>query len=389
MIIQEMNRKIFIQGCGVVAPGAVESHTMLANNDSPRKKQMPVRRVTEFGVNDVIDQASLRRMDRFTQMAVVASELAMKDAGLSPLPEHADRVGIAFNSCFGPLDSSERYSNKLIVNGGKKAPAGLFPFTALNVFTGIITMRLKALGTNSTMCASSSVSYAVNAIRQWTDDTVLAGGVEELTDSMVRALVPDKVNCDARDKSSPSLAERIPIALSEGAAAVVLTGVPQDDAIPANALAQLHGYGQASNHTHTTPYAISPEIFFDAMQEAIAGSGIAPEQIDLLVCGANSYGNCEQSELAAARALFPEAHRPHAVNPKYQTGETLGAAEAFAVVQASTILNRQDLPTGLKLNRTLWQPDRQSSAIRYALVNVLEYGGVVTSYVLSNIITGN
>lgn len=383
MTIQEVQqqRKLFVTGSGYVVPGYPADQNGPAER-SHELRHVQTRRVDNVGAAELIDAGTLRRMDRFSQMAMVAAELAVRNSNVQVTPENTERTGIIFNSCFGPLDITEQYVSKILKEGSRRAPAGLFPFTALNVFTGLITMRLKLHGTNSTLCGSSAMSYAVNALRQWTDDRVLAGGVEELTDSMVSGF-------NHRLRGETGLGSAGAALLGEAAAVVVIEGQTSAASMPANAQAQVHGFGSACSYQEQSPFAIEPEAILDAMQEALTNSGLYAADIDLFVCAGNAFDELEENELAAARVLFPLDALPEAINPKLQYGEVMGASEVLSIAVASSALQQQQTPKGMRLHGLDWTPTRASSGYRYALVNAIEFGGAITSYVLSRVNAGN
>ena len=344
--------------------------------------------VGEVHADRYIPEGQLRRLDRLCQMAMVASRKGLESARLAIEPKNAERSGIVFNNDFGPLQSTETYISKFIREGVKKAPAGLFPYTVVSVLTGLVTMNAKALGTNSTVSGTSAVCYGLDAIRQGTDEVMLVGGCEEITSSLA-SWFRHMGYFDAWAESATtgcgdvSMAN-FPFVLGEGAAALVLEESTSAQNRGAQPLAEVIDYGCAHPLRSPHPYFIAPEYIEAAMRKALANSGIAREQIRLVVSGANGLQQLNEAEDAALRKVLPGRDLPPAIHVKQSIGETLGAAGVFSVIVAAEALHRRTLPAAFTRHggASLTTSKTVATDAEYALVNCYEFGGNINSIVV-------
>jgi 3-oxoacyl-[acyl-carrier-protein] synthase II len=361
------NGRVVVTGFGAVSRlengspvGDLRSYCRAAASGHATSAAAPEHRtVGEFHPGRVIPENVLRRMNRFTQMAMVATYRALERAQLEITPERAERVGLVFNTCFGPFDSTRSYILKVIRDGAKKASASVFPNTVHNAFTGLITMDLKALGSNSTVSGYNAVCYGLDLIRNGYDDAVIVGGCDELIEPIILAFEEAQMGKgDARR-----------MVLGEGAAVLVLESAEFAAARGATALAEILDYGMSSAPgVGTSAFACDSDALEHAMRQALQRSGLQPADIDAVSTCANGSDGLERAEEGALRSVFGASGGIPLVNMKCAVGETLGAAAPFGSMLGVALLD-----------------ERARETTRHVMVNNVELGGTITSMVMSRV----
>ena len=359
-------KRIVVTGCGFVsaADSADSSADLLelieagaGNGSHPGQP----RRVSALCAERYLTPAALRRTDRFCRMAMVASLRSLEMAGLRNGQPLCERTGVVLNTCFGSMTTTETYMTKVIRGGPKRAPAGLFPYTVHNAATGVVTMNVKALGTNSTVSGCNPVCYGVDMIRQGTDDRMIVGGCEELAPSIVSGFAAERSAGDGTDAAGDQ-----PM-LGEGAAVVVLEDLDAVAGRGGTALAEVLDYGLAQSlPAHTSPFRIGADYMERAMRQALERSGVEGGEIDLVIPASNGSAALGDAERDALARVFGHPARFQALDGKAVIGETLGASSTFSLVLAVGALSR----------------GRAARGWRQALVNGCEMGGNVSSVVV-------
>lgn len=389
------HQRVFITGCGSVSSlvGEAGSAGLPLSLCVPSAITLRRRMITDFDPSGFVSESVCRRMDRFTLLAFVAVKKALQCAELEIRPEKRERTGLIFNTCYGPFDSTRRYLIKLIRDGAKKAPAAVFPNTVHNAFTGLITMDLKALGTNSTISGHNPICYGLDMIREGRDDVMIVGGCDELIGVIADGFERAEYLADDDDTPTPSVfdLEQNGFALGEGAAALVLESEDSVRARGGRVLAEVLDYG-LTNSLNDGPSAFPADIegIEVAMQQALARSGVAPTEVDFVSAAANGLPHLARAERTAIDRVLGADDGPWVGSIKGALGETLGASSAF-----SALLAVQALESGLV--PATWGPPADSLPLRYvagepvaaeigvALINSLELGGSVTSLVLRKV----
>lgn len=350
------------------------------------------RTIPDFDPTETVPEKVSRRMDRFTLLAFVAVKQALHSAGLEIRPEARERTGLIFNTCYGPFDSTRRYLIKLIRDGAKKAPAAVFPNTVHNAFTGLITMDLKALGTNSTVSGLNPLCYGLDMIREGRDDVMIVGGCDELigviTDGFERAEylqtpAPDDPEASVFDLSHNSFA------LGEGAAVLVLESEASARVRGARVLAEVLDYGMTNTLAGAADaFPADAEGIEMAMLQALKRSGVDPAEVAFVSATSNGLPHVARAERAALDRVFGvDDDGPRIGSIKGALGETLGAAAAFSALLAIEVLESGSVPATWGLPPGQLPPRfvaGESLPIEgeVALVNSLELGGTVTSLAL-------
>jgi 3-oxoacyl-[acyl-carrier-protein] synthase II len=348
--------------------------------------------VRDFDPLEYMDRKEVRRADRFVQFAVAVAAQALKDARLEMTTDLAPRIGVAFGSGIGGVETL--VDNILSHDGDpKKVSPFLIPMMIIDMAAGEIAMKYGAKGPNMghvSACASSAnaIGEAAEIIRRGQADVMLAGGAEAGlikvaigAFNQARAL---STRNDAPEKASrPFDKERDGFVFSEGAGCLVLEGLDFARARGATILAELLGYGQSADAYHVTAPPPGGEGAVRAMQMAIADSGLRPERIGYVNAHGTSTQANDGAETAALKTVFGDHARTLAISStKSMTGHTLGAAGALEA--AICILAMRDGVLPPTINQEVpdpecdldYVPNRSRTAqVDVSLSNSMGFGG--------------
>ena len=295
--------------------------------------------VRDFAPQDYMDRKEIRRADRFVQFAAAVATQALGDAKLEITADLAPRVGVAFGSGIGGVETlvENIFSHAA---DPRKVSAFMIPMMIIDMAAGEIAMKFGAKGPNMghvSACASSahSVGEATEAIRRGQADVMLAGGAEA-------GLIPVAIGAfnqahalsrrnDAPEKASrPFDKERDGFVFSEGAACLVLEGLDHARARGARILAEIVGYGLSSDAYHVTAPPPGAEGAVRAMQMALVDASAKPEDVGYVNAHGTSTQANDGAESAALKTVFGEHARSVPISStKSMTGHTLGAAGAI------------------------------------------------------------
>ena len=349
-----------------------------------------------FDPTQFMDKKEARKTDRFAQLAIAASEMAVTDAGISKDNVDIDRVGVIFASGIGGLTTfQEEVINFAKGDGTPRFNPFFIPKMILDIAAGLISMRHGFRGPNYAVvsaCASSTnaIISAVDTIRLGKADIIISGGAEAVISeaglggfNAMKAM--SERNDDPKTASRPYDKDRDGFVMGEAAGALILEDY--DDAIKRGAkiYCEVAGGGATADAYHLT--APHPEGLGarNVMLAALKDAGMRPEEIDYI----NTHGTSTPLGDGAEAKAITEVFGEHAYNlnisaTKSMTGHCLGAAgviEAIACIQSvihdiipPTINHFTDDPElDPKLNFTFNQA--QKKTVRAALSNTFGFGG--------------
>lgn len=296
----------------------------------------------DFNVEDYMDKKEARKMDRFTQYAVVAAKMAVEDADLNITDEIAPRVGVWVGSGIGGLETLESQFEIFLTKGPRRVSPFFVPMMIPDMATGQISIALGAKGVNSctvTACATgtNSIGDAFKVIQRGDADVMVTGGTEApLTRMSFAGFSANKAlstNPDPKTASRPFDKNRDGFVMGEGAGIIVLEELEHALARGAKIYGEIVGYGSTGDAYHITAPAQDGEGGARAMQEAIKDAGIAPEEIDYINAhGTSTYYN-DKYETMAIKTVFGEhAHKLAVSSTKSMTGHLLGAAGGIEAI---------------------------------------------------------
>jgi len=338
-----------------------------------------------------IDRREARKMDSFTQYAIVAGNEAIQDAGLLNGSLDKDGVGVIMASGIGGLDTFIEEMRGYRPGEPPRFNPFFIPKMIIDIAAGHISIQHGFRGPNYatvSACASSANAIADGylLIREGLADVMIVGGSEAAINeagvggfNAMRAL--SERNDDPKTASRPFDKDRDGFVLGEGAAALVLESLEHALRRGARIYAELVGIGLAADAYHiTAPCAEGAEL---VMRRALKNAGIAPTEVDYINVHGTSTPLGDISETKAIKAVFGEwAYQLNISSTKSMIGHLLGAAgavEAVATVLSvyhqivhPTINHFTDDPE-CDLNYTFHHPMKRP--IRYALSNSFGFGG--------------
>jgi 3-oxoacyl-[acyl-carrier-protein] synthase II len=359
-----MKKRAVITGIGLVTPlgvGREQTWSRLLEGksgirtfqsfDGSRLKTRFGGEVPDFDPLRYFDKPTIRRTDRYTQLAVAAADEALADAELKIDPEQAPGVGVLLGVAMGGLGSIEGHHSALLEKGPDRMSPYMVPMILANIAPGMVAIRHGARGPNYTVtsaCASGAhaIGESLELIRRGACHTVIAGGVEstltELCVSGFCAMRALSIRNDSPETASrPFTLSRDGFVIAEGAGILVLEELEHAKARGARIYAEVAGYGLSADAHHLTAPHPEGEGVALAMRQALASAGLDPSAIDHVNAHATSTPVGDDGEARALRRLFG-AHTDDVLVTavKSMIGHTLGAAGGIESAILALSLNR-------------------------------------------------
>ena len=305
----------------------------------------------DFNPEDYLDAKEAKRMDRFTQFAMVAADEAIADSGIDDANIDPYRIGVIVSSAAGGFKTFEQNHLKMMNYGPTKGSPFPVPMLIVDIASGRVSIKHGYKGLNkcvASACATGthSIGDAFRSI-QWGDaDVVVAGGCEATITTLgvgaftaCRAL--SKRNDEPEKASRPYDKDRDGFVMGEGAGVLVLEEYEHAKARGAKIYAEVAGYGQSADaHDIVAP---DPEGkgALKSMEFALKDAGLKPEEIDYINPHGTSTGLGDIAESQAIARIFGDKEQnPHLLvsSTKSMHGHMLGATGAIeAIVCAKTI----------------------------------------------------
>ncbi|WP_440879392.1 beta-ketoacyl-ACP synthase II [Tenacibaculum sp. C7A-26P2] len=349
-----------------------------------------------FNVNDFIHRKESRRMDKFTQYAMVASDEAIADARINLDEVNKLRVGVIWGAGIGGLETfQDEVLSYAKGDGTPKFNPFFIPKMIADIAPGNISIKNGFMGPNYTTvsaCASSANAMidALNYIRLGHCDVVVTGGSEAAVTiagmggfNAMHAL--STRNDDPESASRPFDAERDGFVLGEGAGAIVLEEYEHAVARGAKIYAEVVGGGLSSDAHHMT--APHPEGIgvIAVMKNCLENAGLKPEEVDHINTHGTSTPLGDVAELKAISEVFGEHAKNININStKSMTGHLLGAAgaiEAIASILAMEhgvippTINHSVVDENINPNLNLTLNKAQKRDVKVAVSNTFGFGG--------------
>jgi 3-oxoacyl-[acyl-carrier-protein] synthase II len=402
-------KRIVVTGMGCLTPlgnsiteywnnlrNGVSGCDFITQFDATKFKTRFACEIKNFDATNYLDRKEARKLDRFTQTAIVASDFAVKDAGLDENNVNPDRVGVVYASGIGGLITfQEEVMNFAKGDGTPRFNPFFIPKMISDIAAGHISMRHGFRGPNFSVvsaCASSSnaMMEALNLIRLGKSDIIITGGAESVVSeagvggfNAMKAL--SERNDDPKTASRPYDKDRDGFVMGEGAGVLVFEELEHALARGAKIYCEVAGAGATADAHHIT--APHPEGLGakNVMIQALDDAGLQPTDIDYINTHGTSTPLGDIAEVKAIEAVFGEhAFNLNISSTKSMTGHCLGAAgviEAIACIMAvqndivpPTINHFTDDPElNPKLNFTFHTA--QKRVVNAALSNTFGFGG--------------
>ncbi|MCD4650183.1 MAG: beta-ketoacyl-ACP synthase II [Candidatus Cloacimonetes bacterium] len=349
--------------------------------------------VKNFDFNAYFDRKQLKKLDLFTQYALISTDEAIADAELTEDNYDPERAGVIYSAGIGGQNTFENEAINLHLNGPRRVSPFFIPKMVGNIASAHIAIKHNFKGINFitvSACASAQhgIGTAFRSIQYGDADIIIAGGTEAAVSPLAVAgfcaMKALSTRNDEPEKSSrPFDAERDGFVMSEGSGTLILEELEHAKKRGAHIYAELVGYGATCDAFHITAPAENGEGSARAMAIAIKDAGITPADVDYINAHGTSTPLNDKNETAAIRTIFGEyAYTINISSSKSMTGHTLGAAAGIeAIVCCKTIESGVIHPT---INQTSPDPDCDlnytpntavKKQVRYAISNSLGFGG--------------
>lgn len=355
--------------------------------------------VKDLNINEYIDRKEARKLDRYTQLAIISAMQGVKDAGFDLEKENLNRIGVVYGVGIGGIKTFEdevtNYATRR--EEGPKFNPFFIPKMIADIASGQISMLYGFHGPNYTTtsaCASSTnaLADAFNLIRLGKADVMVSGGAEaaicECGVGGFNALhALSTRNDDPEHASRPFSASRDGFVMGEGAACIVLEELEHAKARGAKIYAEMVGEGASADAHHITashPEGLGAKL---VMSNALEDAQMKPEDIDYINVHGTSTPVGDISEAKAIKDLFGDhAYKLNISSTKSMTGHLLGAAGAVEAMACILAVKNDIVPPTInheegdddpnidyKMNFTFNKAQKRE--VRAALSNTFGFGG--------------
>ena len=355
--------------------------------------------VKGLNINDYIDRKEARKLDRYTQLALISAIQGVEDCGIDLDKVNKNRIGVVYGVGIGGIKTFEEEISYYALHkeAGPKFNPFFIPKMIADIASGHISIRFGFHGPNFTTtsaCASSTnaISQAFNLIRLGKADMIVSGGAEAaITESGVGGFnamhALSTRNDDPEHASRPFSASRDGFVMGEGAGCLILEELEHAKARGAKIYAELVGEGESADAYHITashPEGLGANL---VMQAALNDAGLKPEDIDYINVHGTSTPVGDVSEIKAITQLFGDAaYKLNISSTKSMTGHLLGAAgavEAMAcvlsiqndIVPPTINHNEEDKDEEIDYNLNFTFNKAEKREVRAALSNTFGFGG--------------
>jgi 3-oxoacyl-[acyl-carrier-protein] synthase II len=349
----------------------------------------------DFRPEHFFDERETARLDRVSQMAIAATEMAIEDAGLTSSELDSYDVGVILGTGFGGQRSIEEYCSAYFSNGQGRRSAIAIPKSMYNASSSNIAIRFKVRGPNitvSTACSSgaNAIGQAFHLIRYGHATRVIAGGADSPVTPVVMDAWKDmrvlstKNDCPER-ACKPFSANRDGFVLAEGAGIIILESLEEAIKRGAHIYAEIIGYAATADAAHIT--FPDPEGEAHAMARALKDAEVTPDQIDYI----NAHGTAtklnDASETEAIKRVFgSRAYDIPISSTKSMVGHSMGAAGAVEFIATILAIERKLIPPTINYEEPDPQcdldyvtegsrPVKSPAQLRTAMSNSFGFGG--------------
>ncbi|MBU3206149.1 beta-ketoacyl-ACP synthase II [Clostridium algidicarnis] len=348
--------------------------------------------VKNFKPEDYIDAKQVKRMDRFCQLAMVASKEAVEDSKLNLQNIDKENLGVIVGSGIGGMSTIETQEEKLLKKGPSRVSPMLIPMIISNMAAGNIAIEYGAkavCNTVVTACASgtNAIGEAFHSIKLGMADIIIAGGTEAaITPLSVAGFISLTALTKAQDKNKASIPfdkNRDGFVMGEGAGMVVLESLESAEKRGAKIYAEVVGYGTTCDAYHITSPAPNGEGAARAIKMALKEGNIKEDKVSYINAHGTSTPYNDKFETVAIKWVFGEkAYEIPVSSTKSMTGHLLGAAGAIEAIICVKAIEDSFVPPTIGYTT----PDEEcdldyvpnkgrKKELEYVLSNSLGFGG--------------
>lgn len=403
-------RRVVVTGLGALTPigntvsqyweglvNGVSGADFIQQFDASKFKTQFACELKNFSVDDFIEKKESKRLDRFSQIALITADEAVKDSGILDYTElNKDRVGVIWGSGIGGMITFiEEMRNFTSGDGTPRFNPFFIPKLILDIAAGHISMKYGFAGPNFatvSACASSTnaIIDAVNYIRLGKADIFVAGGSEAVvTEAGIGGFNAMKALSERNDSpqtaSRPFDLDRDGFVLGEGGGCLILEELEHAKARGANIICELAGAGMSADAYHlTAPHPEGKGVIL-VLNNALEDAGIKPEEVDYINVHGTSTPLGDIAEIKAIQHVFGEhAYNLNISSTKSMTGHLLGAAGAIESIATILAVKNDMVPPTInhftddpafdpKLNFTFNKA--QQRTVNIAISNTFGFGG--------------
>ena len=373
-----MKRRVVITGIGVISSLACavdEFWKKLVAGESgihPLKTMDTERFKIKFG-GDVwdfdaeqfpdafLDRKEIKRVDRFSQFALVAGHQAVTDSGLDFSREDATRCGVILGSGIGGLHEIEEQMTRLVLKGPDRVSPFTVPKMMLNAAGGNLSIRYGLKGVNysvATACASANnaIGDAFRSIQHGETDVIISGGSEAAITQMGLAGFQNMKALSTRNEnpaaaSRPFDADRDGFVLAEGSGIAILEDLEHAKQRGAKIYCEVLGFGASADAGHITQPDDQGTGAARAMSYALADGQLKASDVGYICAHGTSTPLGDAAETAAIKRVFGDAARSVSISSiKSHLGHTLGACGGLALVACVKSLGDGVIPPTINLD---------------------------------------
>jgi 3-oxoacyl-[acyl-carrier-protein] synthase II len=351
--------------------------------------------VKGFQVENYLERKEAKRMDRFTQFAMAASQEAVRQAGLEEKSGSVDfdRVGVVIGSGIGGIHTFEEQTRVMIERGPKRISPFFVPMFIPDIAAGHVSMRYGMRGPNYctvSACASSAhaVGDAFRIIQRGEADVMVAGGTEATVTPLTIAGFGNMKALSTRNDSPetasrPFDATRDGFVLGEGAGILVLEELEHARSRGVEIFGEVVGFGQSADAYHLTASAPEGAGAQIAIRAALKDAGVETTDVDYINAHGTSTPINDQNETLAIKAVFADhAYKLVMGSTKSMTGHLLGAAGGVEAVISALVCRTGKIPPTINFstpdpNCDLNYAHNQliERPVRVAITNSFGFGG--------------
>jgi 3-oxoacyl-[acyl-carrier-protein] synthase II len=349
--------------------------------------------VKNFDPLQFVDKKDVKKMGRFIQFAMAATEFAVKGAQLEVAPEEAENVGVYIGSGIGGFEVIEREHKILLERGPSRMSPFFIPSCIVNLASGYVSIRYGAKGPNSataTACTTSahSIGDSYRLVQHGYADVMICGGSEACVTPMgiggfaaMRAL--STRNNEPHRASRPWDRDRDGFVVGEGSGILILEELEHAQKRGAPILAEIVGYGMSADAHHITSPPDDGDGGYRVMRNALRDAGVEPSRVQYVNAHGTSTSQGDKAETLAMKRTFGDHALKLAVSStKSMTGHLLGGAGGLEA--GITVLAIRDQVAPPTINYEFPDPEcdldyvpnqARPMDIEYAVSNSFGFGG--------------
>lgn len=355
--------------------------------------------VRDFDAINFLEKKEIRRMDRFTQYGMAATQMAVEDSKIDFAVLDKERIGVIIGTGIGGIETIENQHSVLLEKGTSKISPFLVPMMLPNMAAGLVAIRYGLKGFSEctvSACASSTnaIGDAYKIIQRNAADMMIAGGAEAAVTRLALAgfcaMKAMTTNLDPTTASRPFDLERDGFVLGEGAGTLVIEELEHAVKRGARIIAEIVGYGASNDAYHITAPAEGGAGAAQCMKQALGDAELEPSAIDYINAHGTSTPLGDRMETNAIKNVFGKhAYELAVSSTKSMTGHLLGAAGVIEAIITASALKEGFLPPTINYKTKdqdcdlYYVPNLGKKVdMSYALSNSFGFGGHNATLVL-------